>query len=198
MTSTVCRSADEASSRRTMAALARAARSPWESTETRVLREAGEAMQRRASSSSGKNTVSAARIFPSAPRTAALVPSTGSPARLWKADESWRAAPAAARHRRLRSLSLPIALALAASCPHTGALPRLAAVDTAASTSAASASATGTLGVGTRSAWLATHQSWIILRVAWLGTRSARRTGPPVTGHVPRPRASHPSTLSRS
>jgi hypothetical protein len=39
MASTVCRSAEEASSRSTTTALARAARSPWERTEMRVLRE---------------------------------------------------------------------------------------------------------------------------------------------------------------
>jgi hypothetical protein len=52
MASTVCRSAEEASSWSTTAALARVARSPWERTETRALREAGDAMQRRESSSS--------------------------------------------------------------------------------------------------------------------------------------------------
>jgi hypothetical protein len=62
MASTVFRSAEEASSRSMTAALACVARSPLESTETRVLREAGDAMQRRESSSDGK--VSAVRICP--------------------------------------------------------------------------------------------------------------------------------------
>uniref|UniRef100_A0A0E0J6C7 Uncharacterized protein n=1 Tax=Oryza nivara TaxID=4536 RepID=A0A0E0J6C7_ORYNI len=59
----------------------------------------------------------------------------------------------------------------------------------------------GILGVGMRSTlWdmLATHQSWMTWRMAWLGTRSSSQSGAWVTGHTARPVSSHASIPSPS
>jgi hypothetical protein len=169
-----------------------------------AFRDAGEAMEDLHSASSGKNTTSAARISSNESRDAVNAASVvdWSTTR-WENDrDSTRTAPAAAKHRWLRSLSFASARTMAASFRHVVPSPRAADATTVARSSAASAAVTGTRGVGTRStprARCATHQSWITRRVAWFGTSSSARRGRPVTGHVARPRSrSHASTLPRS
>uniref|UniRef100_A0A7C8YIX5 Secreted protein n=1 Tax=Opuntia streptacantha TaxID=393608 RepID=A0A7C8YIX5_OPUST len=59
----------------------------------------------------------------------------------------------------------------------------------------------GIRGVGMRSTpceWFSTHQSWIIRRMLWLGTRSRVRKTCLVMGQVMLPASSHFSMLSRS
>lgn len=75
----VCQSMDEASSRRTMASLARAATSPWKSVETRVLREVGEAslvIKRKERSKGSQDLPQQTKYY------GAVVPSAGSRVRL--------------------------------------------------------------------------------------------------------------------
>ena len=94
---------------------------------------------------------------------------------------------------------------MATAAAHRAAAPRSPArADSATSkrSSEAWTGVTGILGVGIRSTprdRLATHQSWMTRRMAWLGTRSSRRSGACVTGQTAaRPVSSHASMLSRS
>uniref|UniRef100_A0A0E0BSC3 Uncharacterized protein n=1 Tax=Oryza glumipatula TaxID=40148 RepID=A0A0E0BSC3_9ORYZ len=113
-----------------------------------------------------------------------------------------RPVPTDTKHRRFRSLSLASARTLATAPAARPAAPRRAA-DSATSNSSSEActGVTGILGVGMRSTprdRLATHQSWMTRRMAWLGTRSSCRSGAWVTGHTARPVSSHASIPSLS